>query len=267
MKVFCFVKNSEEAKKFFYDIKSFLEEQNIELSSSLDSTISKDFDFAIVIGGDGTFLWASRESFLFDIPLVGINLGRFGFLTELRKDEAREELLKIINGKFLLENRLVLEAFLIKEGREIKIGHFLNDIVLSRQNISRLIDLEIKTKDELVAKIYGDGIIISTPTGSTAYALSAGGPILVPTLEVILFVPICPHTLSIRPIIFPKEKELILSLFDKTEKAFLTLDGQVNFEITKTEKILIRASNKYLRIIKPSKRTFFEILREKLNWT
>ncbi len=192
--ILLFVKNSPSAKDTARKIKGFLESlgHNVELHINLGDTRPslEGVELVVVVGGDGTFLSASRLVAGKDTPLLGINEGKFGFLTEVWKEEAENILLQVLEGKTYPQKRLLLSAYLVREGKQTFLGHCLNDVVLSKGSIARMVEVELFIEDEPVVRVYGDGVIVSTPTGSTAYALSAGGPIVYPLSENILFVPI-----------------------------------------------------------------------------
>ena len=219
----------------------------------------EDYALTLVVGGDGTFLAGARFSAVRNIPVLGINEGKFGFLTEIDREEAFEVIEAVLKGELIPQRRMMLSVFV----EDKLIGHYLNDVVLSKLSLARMVDVEVWVGQELMVKVYGDGIILSTPTGSTAYALSAGGPIVHPSLEAILFVPICPHTLSNRPMLLPPTSEVRLL---STLPTFLTLDGQEGMEIKPNQEITVKKSPFYCTLYTHPKRSFFYILREKLRW-
>ncbi len=268
--ILLFVKDTPSAKETAQRIRGFLESlgHKAELYINLrDSKPSVDgVDLVVVVGGDGTFLSASRLVAGRDIPLLGINEGKFGFLTEVQKEEAREVLANILEGKASPQRRLLLSAYLIRNGEKTFLGYSLNDVVLSKGSIARMVEVDLFIEEELVVRVYGDGVIVSTPTGSTAYALSAGGPIVYPLSENILFVPICPHTLSNRPLVLPSHVRLTLRSRSPKGMAYLTLDGQEVFELERDDTILVEKSKHYCYMFAHPHRSFFSILKEKLRW-
>lgn len=257
MKFYFYVKNDGPAIKCSESLKETLENLNQEI------TDEKDCDVIVIIGGDGTFLSAARKFAKYQKLMVGINLGRLGFLTEIPKEKATDMIKLIIDNKFTIINRMMIDVFL----EDKFLGSYLNDAVLARASFSRLIDIEVYQNHSLIIKLRADGIIVSTPTGSTAYALSAGGPILTPELQNILLVPICPHTISIRPIVLSAEVEISLKLIDKTKEAYLTLDGQEFFSIQKDQKIIIKKSNIFCKTINFENIDFFDVVRDKLSYS
>ncbi|GAB6078396.1 NAD(+)/NADH kinase [Hydrogenobaculum acidophilum] len=228
----------------------------------------EDADIIVVIGGDGTFLNAARhvanlqKSVGKPLPIVGINLGRLGFLTEIPKKDAKNMLGLIVQGKYKIIDRMMIDVHLNNK----YLGAYLNDAVLARSYLSRLIDIEIYQQNHVIANLRADGIIVSTPTGSTAYALSAGGPILTPELQNMLLVPICPHTISVRPIVLSSDALISLKLGDKTKEAYLTLDGQEFFNISKEDVVLVKRSDVVCKTISLDNISFFDVIRDKLGY-
>ena len=229
---------------------------------SLDE-VGEIADLAIVMGGDGTMLSVARSLIDADVPLVGINRGRFGFLTDLRAEEMLVAVDRIISGEFSLEPRMLLSSQLIRNGKVLHANYALNDVVIKSD--LRLIELEVKINQQFVHKQRSDGLIICTPTGTTAYALSAGGPILHPNLEAITLVPICPHTLSNRPIAVSSSShiEVCLVQFDEAQLSF---DGQYQMALQIGDKVLVQRAEKPRSLLHPNDYCYFDMLRNKLNW-
>ncbi|MCX7677952.1 MAG: NAD(+)/NADH kinase [Spirochaetes bacterium] len=224
-------------------------------------------DFIIVIGGDGTFLRASRYFYKLEKPIFGINRGRLGFLTEFNPHEAPHYLSQFLNGELTVSERIMLEAIHIRYGQEISRNVFLNDAVISKGAFSRPIQLSIEIDGNFLNKYYGDGIIIATPTGSTAYSLSAGGPIILPTIPHVYIVnPVCPHMLGIRPMIIPISSIVSAQVISKFEFLLLTIDGQEALRIEGEDKIIIQKAKHALKIVDHPDRCYYSILREKLGW-
>ena len=227
----------------------------------------KSFDAVIVIGGDGTIIKAAREFSRYELPLFGINAGHLGFLSETEQRDAFATLERLLLGDYEIEERMMIEALI--DGKPLLCEEpALNDIVIGRQNISRMLRFSIHVNDAYVNKYSADGIIISTPTGSTAYNLSAGGPIVHPLNELMLITPICPHSLAARSLIVLGNDEIKIR-FDESYEHYnkdilLTLDGQSAIKVNATEEIIIRKSPQRARLIKCSQRNFYEILRRKL---
>ncbi|ACG58076.1 ATP-NAD/AcoX kinase [Hydrogenobaculum sp. Y04AAS1] len=251
-----YVKEDKTAKEFAKYIEGELKALGQELVEI------EDADILVVIGGDGTFLSAARRFSAFEKPTVGINLGRLGFLTEIPKQDAIRMLKLIIEGKYKVIDRMMIDVYL----NDRYLGAYLNDAVLARSYLSRLIDIEVYQQEHMIANLRADGIIVSTPTGSTAYALSAGGPILTPELQNILLAPICPHTISVRPMVLSSDAFISLKLGDKTKEAYLTLDGQEFFNISKEDVVLIKRSNTVCKTISLDNISFFDVIRDKLGY-
>lgn len=223
-----------------------------------------DCDLAIVVGGDGTMLNAARELVDHDVPIVGINLGRLGFLVDISPEEMLRSLESILQGEYLEDKRFLLQASIGKDRTALA----LNDVVLHKWNIARMIEFETWINGNFVESQRSDGIIVSTPTGSTAYALSGGGPLLEPGLDAISLVPICPHTLSNRPIVVHGNSEIIIDVTGRTnlQHVRITCDGQKNMELKDGEQLVIRKYHKTVRLFHPSDHDHFDLLRAKLGW-
>lgn len=224
-------------------------------------------DLIIVIGGDGTFLRTARLFCGTGKPLFGINRGRLGFLTEFNPDEYRGHLETVLSGDFNVVERLVLEAVLHRDGRELQSLYFLNDAVIHKGSLSRPILVELAIDGNFLSSYTGDGLIISTPTGSTAYSLSAGGPIITPTeAKIFLMSPICPHSLAMRPMIIPASSDFRARIGSNYSNLSLTIDGQEDIPIIGNDEIQIRQSNKNIKLITHPDKNYYSILREKLGW-
>ncbi len=223
-------------------------------------------DLIVVFGGDGTILRTARLVRDRDVPIVGINLGVFGYLTEVNLDEMYSAMEVILAGEFQVEKRMMLDVE-ISGGEETFLeGSVLNDVVINRGNLSRIIELETTVDDRYMTTFKADGLIISTPTGSTAYSLSAGGPIVFPELYSIIINPICPHTLTNRPIILPESAEIKVKLRTMEKGANVTLDGQVSFTVKSGDTVTIRKSRYVTTLVSSPHRGYLEILRSKLGW-
>lgn len=223
-------------------------------------------DLIVVFGGDGTILRTARLVGERDVPIVGINLGGFGYLTEVELSEMYEAMEAILAGDFQVEKRMML-AVNISGGEEtFRDGKVLNDVVINRGNLSRIVELETTVDGRYLATFKADGLIISTPTGSTAYSLAAGGPIVFPELYSIIINPICPHTLTNRPLILPDSAEIEVTLRTKEEGATVTLDGQVSLPVKSGDSVTIRKSQHVTTLVSSPHRGYFEILRTKLGW-
>lgn len=225
--------------------------------------IGSKVDLAIVMGGDGTMLSVARTLMDDGIPLVGINRGRFGFLTDLRAEDMLNSINKILAGAYTTESRMLLTASVMRGGKIAYEGCALNDVVI--KSGLRLIELEVEIDGSFVHKQRSDGFIISTPTGTTAYSLSAGGPILHPSLEAITLVPICPHTLSNRPFAVSSASKIEVTLV-QIDEAQLSFDGQYQVALEQGDRILVKRAEKTIFLLHPSQYCYFEMLRNKLNW-
>jgi NAD+ kinase len=222
-------------------------------------------DLAVVLGGDGTMLWVARALLDDNIPLIGVNRGRFGFLTDLTADSMLEGMGKILAGAFNIEQRMLLSASISHNGKVIGQGIAMNDVVISKGSIAHLIELEVNIDGQFVYKQRSDGLIISTPTGTTAYSLSAGGPILHPTLDAIALVPICPHTLSNRPIAINSASKVEVMLI-QAEDACIHFDGQQQLSFQQGDKVLVQRADKTVSLLHPLGHSHYDMLREKLHW-
>ncbi len=230
------------------------------------SEIASLVDVMIVLGGDGTMLSVSRLVAEKGIPILGVNLGTMGFITEINRDEINEAVDAMLSDACIIEERLMLCARIVREGKEIAEYTVLNDVVINKGALARIFDLEALINGVYLTTFKADGLIISTPTGSTAYSLSAGGPILYPTLNSIVLTPICSHTLTNRPIVLPDEFKVEITLKTLSEDVYLTLDGQVGFSLRKDDFIEINKSPFKTRLLIPCERDYFNVLRTKLKW-
>jgi NAD+ kinase len=229
-------------------------------------TIPTEMEMIIVLGGDGTLLSVARQVWNKNIPILGVNLGGLGFLTEITMDELYRVLERVIQDDFEINEREVLNAAVIRRGERIAEFTVLNDAVINKGALARIIDLETTINGEYLSTFRSDGLIISTPTGSTAYNLSAGGPIVYPSLHTIIITPICPHTLTIRPIIIPDDVKIRALLKSRSEEVLLTLDGQQGFTLEFEDVVEVGKAEGHILLIKSPYRHYFELLREKLKW-
>jgi NAD+ kinase len=223
-------------------------------------------DLIMVLGGDGTFLAAGKLALKQDVPILGINLGRLGFLTEITVQEIFPSLEKICEGHTVIEIRHLLMVRIKKGDEVIYCGHVINDAVVSKAGIARLLEIETRVNQQFLALFKADGLIISTPTGSTAYSLAAGGPIVFPTMEAIVMTPICPHSLNHRPLVVPDHLSISVHPVTPPEDVGLTMDGQAMRVLQKDEYIEIAKSPNRLRLIKSPFKGYFDILKSKLRW-
>jgi NAD+ kinase len=223
-------------------------------------------EMIIVLGGDGTLLSVARQVWNKNIPILGVNLGGLGFLTEITLDELYSVLERVLRDDFEINEREILKAGVIRRGKRIAEFIVLNDAVINKGALARIIDLETTINGEYLSTFRSDGLIISTPTGSTAYNLSAGGPIVYPSLHTIIITPICPHTLTIRPIIIPDDVKIRALLKSRNEEVTLTLDGQQGFTLKFEDVVEVGKAEGRILLIKSPYRHYFELLREKLKW-
>ena len=228
-------------------------------------TLAREVDLLLVFGGDGTMLHVAREIAGSATPMLGVNIGGLGFLTAVPSDELTRALARVWRGEFKYESRVLIEVGGRCQGRRIH-ETALNDIVVSRGGISRLIKLDVSVDGELVARYHGDGLIISSPTGSTAYSLAAGGAIVLPTAEVFALTPICPHTLSNRPLILPLASTIRVKAISSPPATFLSADGQFVAELVADDEVTIRRSRDTVRLMHLADSSFLEALRRKLHW-
>jgi NAD+ kinase len=222
-------------------------------------------DMVMVLGGDGTLLSAARVVAGRDIPLFAVNLGHLGFLTSIRLDELYPELERALSGGHRIGKRRMVDCELVRHGAVIAAYSALNDVVITKSEMARMIDLDAHVDNHFVAAYKADGLIIATPTGSTAYSLSAGGPVIFPSVAAFCITPICPHMLTNRPVIVP-DSSVIHILIHGEEGTYLTIDGQVGEPLSKGDRIVCRSSPKTIQLIRPPKMLFFDVLREKLKW-
>jgi NAD+ kinase len=223
-------------------------------------------EMIIVLGGDGTLLSVARLVGDHDVPILGVNLGGLGFLTEITLEELYRVLEKVVQGNFITDERVVLNASVIRRGERMAEFIVLNDAVINKGALARIIDLETTINGEYLTTFKSDGLILSTPTGSTAYNLSAGGPIVYPSLHCIIITPICPHTLTNRPIVIPDDVEIRAMLKTKQQEVILTLDGQQGFTLEFEDIVEVKKAEGHIFLIKSPYRHYFEVLREKLKW-
>ncbi|MBS1258888.1 MAG: NAD kinase [Candidatus Scalindua arabica] len=223
-------------------------------------------DLAFVFGGDGTILSASRRLNGKQIPLIGVHLGKFGFLADLTTREIGDSLEKIFAGEYVISQRMLLTCKVIRSKQVINETLGLNDAVISRTSLSRLISIKLYVNEKTVTTYSSDGLIVSTPSGSTAHSLSAGGPIVTPDMEAFLITPICPHTLSNRPLVVSGDSKIEMEQISESKGVGLTVDGQIYFDVKVGDRIVIEKAENKLQLIDIQTRTFYDVLREKLNW-
>lgn len=257
------------------DCSPLLDEDTAKVLPGLDiptgtrDDLGKKCDLVIVVGGDGTFLNAARTLTDYHVPLLGINLGRLGFLTDIHIDKIQAKVGAILAGDYVSEQRFLLHGRFENESGTGKIltSHAFNDIVVHKGHVARMIELDLYIDGQYVNTQRADGLIVSTPTGSTAYALSGGGPILNPGLNAIVLVPICPHTMSQRPIVIDADTEIEIRISDNNHgDALVTCDGQLNVNLGIGDSVHISKHTNPVHMIHPADYNYYEILRAKLHW-
>lgn len=254
------------------EIKTYLEQRNcscfINSGYVKKENISGDTQCAIVLGGDGTLLQAARELAGTGIRLIGINFGNLGFLAEVEKDDIQDTLDRLISGEFTLEERMLLSGTIVRNGQKIMEKIALNDIVINRSSLMRIMQLKIWVNGQMLSEYHADGIIIATPTGSTAYSMSAGGPIAKPSAQLIVMTPICPHTLNTRSIILDQEDVIEIQASSRKhyendiKKVFF--DGDEDVVLEENDRVIIQKSKLCAEIIRLKNRSFLEILGKKM---
>jgi NAD+ kinase len=223
-------------------------------------------DLVVVVGGDGTLLSAARGLAGQPRPILGINLGGLGYMTETGPEEAEPVLAEVLSGRYSVGRRMTLEATLLRGRRAIARQVVLNDAVIAKSALARMIDLEVGIDGGEVTTYRADGLIVSTPTGSTAYSLSAGGPIIHPEMAALLIAPICPHTLTMRPLVIPAEARVEVTLATRDSEVYLTLDGQVGHPLRGGDRVRVRRGATPVLMVRSRRQSHYEVLRRKLRW-
>jgi NAD+ kinase len=268
-----------EDKSTLHDVVTWLRARSIDVildttSASLlgeqggyqKTQLATKADVLLVLGGDGTMLNAARLAGQRSIPILGVNMGGLGFLTEVRLENLYPSLERVFANDFVLDERLMLQTHIHQHGETVAQGVVLNDVVISKGTLARMIELKIAIQGRFVTNLRGDGLIVSSPTGSTAYSLSAGGPIIDPAVQSLILTPISPHTLTHRPLIVPGHAEIEVTLTSKDDGAMATLDGQVGVAITQGDAVVIQTSEHRTRLIRFPESNYYDVLREKLKW-
>ena len=268
-----------EVKNTLHDVVSWLRARNIgvildatsanllgEEGGSQENQLGSKADVLLVLGGDGTMLNAARIAGERGIPILGVNMGGLGFLTEVRLENLYPSLDRVFANDFVLDERLMLRTHIRRHGEIVAQGVVLNDVVISKGTVARMIELKIAIQGRFVTNLRGDGLIVSSPTGSTAYSLSAGGPIIDPAVQSLILTPICPHTLTHRPLIVPSNTEIDVTLTSKDDGSMATLDGQVGVAITQGDTVVIQTAEHRTRLIRFPESNYYDVLREKLKW-
>lgn len=258
-------KDDRKAKDYSLSLGAWLERKNI---SACMENIDPALDMIIVLGGDGTLLNIAEKAARHAIPILGINLGNLGFLTEFREEETYTAIEKILTSEITLEHRLMLKTKVMTMEHRSASRYALNDIVIAKNVTDRLLNLSTEIDSEFITTYRADGLIFSSPTGSTAYNLSAGGPLVYPGLDTITVTPICPFMLSSRPIILPADKKLITTYEanDDLAQAQVVIDGQPFMQMKKGDRLEVSTARHPLQLVASAKRDYFSILRNKLHW-
>jgi len=233
---------------------------------STPEEMAPHIDLLIVLGGDGTLLAAARSFAECEAPILAINLGGMGFMTSVTLDEAFPLLEDVLAGRHRLSPRMMLRAELLRDGKVLQEQQALNDAVVAKTALSRILDFDLAVNGEFLGHYRADGLIVSTPTGSTAYSLAAGGPILYPVLQAFVLTPICPHMLTNRPLVLPDSVRLELDFSALEGQAYLTLDGQIGYELKRGDHIAISKSPHRVLLVRPQEQTYYKVLRNKLRW-
>jgi NAD+ kinase len=228
--------------------------------------LAADVDLILVLGGDGTMISTARMVGDAEVPVLGVNYGGLGYLAEFRIEELHSALESILAGHYRIEKRVMLAVELLRGDEPVTRSRILNDVVINKSALARIIEIEAYLNQQFVNSFRADGLIVSTPTGSTAYNLSAGGPVIYPSMNAVVITPICPFTLSNRPIVVPDESVIELRLKTKNEEVALTLDGQVGLPLRAEDRVVIRKSKTTFNLVQPMSRNYFDVLRDKLRW-
>jgi NAD+ kinase len=270
---------SEMAARLVPELIDWLEQRGVRLQFDQETAeyahsgtgipradVPRGTQLVIVLGGDGTLLSAARAIGGADIPLFAVNLGGLGFLTAITIDDLYSQLERALVGDFRIGRRRMLHCELRREGKVLAEYDALNDVVLAKFEIARMIDMEVQIDGNFVCVYRADGLIMATPTGSTAYSLSAGGPIVFPSAAAIVVTPICPHTLTNRPVVLDDASVIEVANLSDDSAAYLTIDGQVGELLKRGDVVLCRRSKNTISLIRPPDMMFFDVLREKLKW-
>lgn len=272
-------KEKAPAHQLAADLAAWLRERNLDVVTDSElaqqagiahgvprNDLPDHVDLLLVLGGDGTFLSVARLIGSRQTPVLGINLGSLGFLTEVSVAELYQSLEAVLRGEGEIEPRMMLNVSLRRRDSAIVDAHVLNDIVINKGALARIIELETEVDGQRVTRYRADGLIVSSPTGSTAYNLSAGGPMIHPAMECMLLTPICPFTLSNRSIVLPPASNLLVRLASDSGDCFLTLDGQVGFGLQQNDRVEVRRADFKLQLVRSPTRNYYEIARTKLGW-
>lgn len=246
--------------------KPYTETEVCDIDTAEAGEFKTDVDLIVVLGGDGTMISTARLTGNREVLVLGINYGSLGYLTEFRIEEMFPALEAILEGNYEVDRRVMLDVEHWREKEKLAEGRVLNDVVINKAALARIIEIEVNLNNLYVNSFRADGLIVSTPTGSTAYNLSAGGPILYPSMNAVVLTPICPFTLTNRPIVIADNAEINLQLKNENEGVVLTLDGQIGYQMQAKDKVLIRKSATSFNLVQPPNRNYFDVLRNKLKW-
>jgi NAD+ kinase len=240
--------------------------KNKKVNASLEPEAAATADLAVVLGGDGTLLAAARLLGVHQVPIVAVNYGGLGFLTEVTLDEMYPALDRVLAGEFVTQLRMMMKLHVTREGKRLADFRALNDVVINKGSLSRMIELEACVDGQYVSRFRSDGLIVSTPTGSTAYNISAGGPIIYPTMSAMVVTPICSHTLTNRPIVLPADVKIEIMLRSAQDDVSVTVDGQVGLQLRMDDDLVVQKSDVAVKLVAPADKNYFDVLRGKLKW-
>lgn len=243
-----------------------LAEQIGQVNGHAGADIPSQVDLIIVLGGDGTLISVARQIGTLQVPIVGVNLGQLGFLTEITREELPDMLDRLIAGDYKVSERMMIDAFIHREGKVVGKYTVLNDVVINKGALARIIDMETYVDGRHLSTYKADGLIVSTPTGSTGYSLAAGGPIIYPEINSLLITPICPHMLTNRPIVIWSRSVIEIEVKFQDDVVFFTADGQVGHKLLPGDRVEVRRSETRTRLVSSPTKEYFQILRTKLSW-
>jgi NAD+ kinase len=253
-----------EVAKAAEDLASWFEGRGIH--ASLEPSSAANADLCVVVGGDGTLLAAARLMGDRQVPILAINYGGLGFLTALTRDEMYPALERVLEGRMVADVRMTMNVTVERDGTACETYQALNDAVIHKGALARIIELEARIDGQYVSKFRSDGLILSTPTGSTAYNVSAGGPIVYPGMAAIIMTPICSHTLTNLPLVLPPESRIEVTLRSAQDEVHVTVDGQVGMKLESGDTVTVHKSSRLVQLIAPAGKDFFDVLRGKLKW-
>jgi NAD+ kinase len=264
----------EDARSTASEIMQWLDDRGIAIAAQpvsaadirADNPFTLDADLIVVLGGDGTMISTARLVGDKDILVLGVNYGSLGYLTDFRIEEMFPALGSIFAGDYEIDRREMLDVEHRRDGKTLVKGRVLNDVVINKSALARIISIDARLNGLFVNTFRADGLIVATPTGSTAYNLSAGGPIVFPSMNAVVLTPICPFTLTNRPIVVPDDAEIELILENDNEGVVLSLDGQTGYTMEAHDTVVIRKSNTTFNLVQPANRNYFDVLRDKLKW-